>query len=103
MKGQGVLTASGSPLVAGTSASIMKTVTVKVTRAFLMKGVRQEVGTILEVDNVLAGELRSAGKAIAAEKLAPKPEPKPEAEAEPTPAKEEPAPKEEPTPAPNNV
>lgn len=78
-----MLTASGSPLVAGTSASIMKTITVRVTRPFLVKGVRQEVGAILEVDNILAGELKSAGKAVAAEKAEPKQEAKVEAEVKP--------------------
>jgi hypothetical protein len=69
-----VLTAAGSPMVAGASTPQMKTVHVKVTRAFLMKGERVEIGTVLEVDQVLCGELCSAGKAT----IVPKPEVKPE-------------------------
>lgn len=74
-----MLTASGSALVAGASPQPMKNVTVKVTRAFLVGGKRQEVGTVLDVDLVLAGELTSAGKAV---RIPPKVEAKPEPKVE---------------------
>lgn len=78
-----MLTAAGSPLVAGApDPTPMKTVNVKVMRPFLVRGQRQEVGAVLEVDRVLAGELTSAGKAVV---VPPKAS---EVKAEPKPVKE---------------
>lgn len=60
-----VLTATDSPLVAGArGAAPMKTIQIEVTRAFLLAGKRQEVGTRLELDLVLASELISLNKAV---------------------------------------
>lgn len=59
-----MLAASGSPLVAGTRAQPpMKTVQIQVTRAFLIGGKPQAVGTVVEVPAPLAAELVSANKA----------------------------------------
>jgi len=40
-----------------------KLISMRVERAFLIRGVRQEVGSTVQVDRMLAGELRHAGKA----------------------------------------
>lgn len=60
-----MLTAAGSSLVAGAAPNAMsKTRTVKVTRAFLIKGEPVKAGAQLEVDHVLAAELVHAQKAV---------------------------------------
>lgn len=57
------LTAEGSPLVSGVAPKAQdKTVKVKVLRAFLIKGVRQEVNKEFDMDKRLALELRAMNK-----------------------------------------
>lgn len=57
-------TANAAALVKGAAATPQKTVKVEVTRAFCIKGERQEVGAACEVPEGLARELVSAGKAV---------------------------------------
>lgn len=56
--------ANAAALVQGAAAAPQKTVKVEVTRAFCLKGERFEVGTAVEVPEVLARELQSNGKAV---------------------------------------
>lgn len=77
-----MLTASGSPLVGGTSNAMdIKTVSVKVLRPFLLKLDRQEAGKVISIPRFLANELASANKV---EILKPTPAP---AEVKPEPVK----------------
>ena len=76
-----MLTAAGSPLVAGSVAATMdkQPVRIVVERSFLYEGKPQAKGTILEVTPALARELVWMGKAtkyVAPPKPAPKPAPK---------------------------
>lgn len=63
-----MLSTANTPMVSGMRFAPMKTVRVKVLRPFLMKGEPQPIGTVLEVDAALAGELLNASKA---ERVAP--------------------------------
>lgn len=68
----GVLSAAGSPLVAGsTSNPVSKTVFVRVERPFYANRVVQPVGTILQLDKFHAASLIASGKASAVQKPAP--------------------------------
>ena len=60
-----MLTSSGSPLVSGARLPAMpqKFIRIVVTRPFLLGGVRQELGTELDVEPVTAAELVTVGKA----------------------------------------
>lgn len=68
-----MLAAAGSPLVAGMARpnAMANTVTVKVLRAFCIKGEPVKVGKEIEVDRVLAAELIGAQKAAAVVKAPP--------------------------------
>lgn len=69
----------------------MSNVHVVVNRPFCLKGKRQEVGTVVEVDKTVAAELCACGKAAPA--AAPKPVPTVKAAAAPSAAgKKEPQP-----------
>lgn len=57
-----MLTASGSVLVSGASPKPMKTVNVKVLRAFLLKTEPQKVGATISMELGLARELASSNK-----------------------------------------
>lgn len=81
-----MLTSSGSPLVAGARHADMSkpAIRIVVTRPFLLGGVRQELGTELDLDPVVAAELVTMGKAAKVAPpqpaaSAPKPPPKPAA------------------------
>lgn len=61
-----VLAAKNSPLVSGgavVNRAASSAGSVRLLRAICIKGVRQEVGTELQLDRVTASELISAGKA----------------------------------------
>lgn len=75
-----MLTASNSPLVAGTAHTMDKVSTkrIKVLRPFMHKGKPTEVGAVLDVDLRTAAEVTTSNKAV----LVPA-EPKAEVKAEP--------------------
>lgn len=58
-----MLTAAGSSLVAGGNAQAGKTIQVRALRAFLVKGQRVEVGTVIEIARPVGMELVSSNKA----------------------------------------
>lgn len=68
----GVLSAAGSPLVAGsTSAAMSSTVLIRVERPFYANRVVQPAGTILKLDRFHAASLIASGKASAVQQPAP--------------------------------
>jgi hypothetical protein len=72
-----VLTAAGSPLVAGsTLATNMATVKVKVTKGFYIGGKLQEVGSEVELNDFMANDL--IGRQKATKDLSWKPAPPPD-------------------------
>lgn len=88
-----MLSAIGSPLVAGGMASTnMETRYIKVIRPFFHKREVQPAGAVIEVPKHVAAEVIASGKASAADKPAPavKADPPPPAKTEPVAA---PAPK----------
>jgi hypothetical protein len=66
-----VLSAIGSPLVAGSSASAMELQFIRVLRAFYVGNNVLAVGAIVEVPRHVAAGAIAAGKAEATEKPAP--------------------------------
>lgn len=66
-----MLSAIGSPLVAGSAASPMATKHVEVIRSFYLAGAAQSVGSVIEVDAKFAVELVASNKAKIVD--APKP------------------------------
>lgn len=65
-------TQQAGALVKGAPAVAQKLVKLEVTRAFCIQGVRQEIGSVLEVPEGLAIELKAMAKAVAyVEKPAP--------------------------------
>jgi hypothetical protein len=84
-----VLSAKGSPLVAGTAQPNMdQPITVKVERGFMFKGAPVLVGMIVTLPAAIAWEVIGMGKAV--RYIAPAPEPEPEP-AEPEAFEEPPA------------
>lgn len=57
-----MITAADNPLVAGGALGAQKSLRVKVTRPFLLRTERVEVGTVLELPRPLAAELISTNK-----------------------------------------
>lgn len=70
-----MLSAMGSPLVAGSAAPSMQTRYIRIERAVYVGGVVQPVGAVLEVPRHVAASLISSNKASATDKPAPVEEP----------------------------